>query len=85
VNLGLVAQLEQNLALSRRELVAFPVDDVLEKIVGELGTLEARILQQALRERLEGGGILSDAVDLDPRCHVAGSIELTTRRNQRGA
>src|SRR6202011_610141 len=50
VDLGLVAQLEENLALSRRELVAFPVDDVLEKIVGENATLEARILQQALRE-----------------------------------
>jgi hypothetical protein len=79
VDLGLVAQRKKNLSLSGCELVAFPVDDVLKKIVGELGTLEARIIQQALRERLEGGGILSNAVDLDPRCHVAGSIELSRR------
>jgi hypothetical protein len=79
VNLGLVAQRKQNLALSGCELVAFPVDDVFKKIVGKPETLEARIIQQALRERLEGGGILPDAVDIDPRCHVAGSIELSRR------
>jgi hypothetical protein len=79
VDLGLVAQRKQNLALSGCELVAFPADDVLKKTVGEPGTLEARIIQQALRERLEEGGILPDAVDIDPRCHVAGSIELSRR------
>jgi hypothetical protein len=79
VDLRLVAQLKQNLALSGCELVAFPADDVFKKIIGEPGTLEARIIQQALRERLEGGVILSDAVNLDPRCHVAGSIELSRR------
>ena len=45
VDLGLVAQLEQNLALSGCELVAFPVDDALEKIVGEpskLGSFSKR-------------------------------------------
>src|SRR3984893_6733909 len=79
VDLGLVAQRKQNLALSGCELVAFPADDVLKKTVGEPGTLEARIIQQALRERLEEGGILPDAVDIGPRCHVDGSIDLARR------
>ena len=56
VNLGLVAQLKQNLALSGCELAAFPVDDVLEKTVGELGTLEARIIEQRFASGLKAAG-----------------------------